>query len=105
MSNQPELKVSKELDAAIAACTNPAELRDIMVQQLQREGQVVATTDSDFKQRVALNPSAAPALPLPASGFKYSRSVRWAESTGKRPVTISANTMEELEALYVQITS
>jgi hypothetical protein len=53
------------------------------------------------------SPSPAPESPLAAtgSGFKYEKLIRWAESTGKRPLVIRANTLEDLEALERQVTS
>jgi hypothetical protein len=51
-------------------------------------------------------PSPAPESPSAAtgSGFKYEKIVRWAESTGKRPLVIRANTLEDLAALERQVT-
>jgi hypothetical protein len=41
--------------------------------------------------------------PLPATEWEFSEEIRWAESTGRRPVILRAHTAEDLEQLKNQI--
>lgn len=47
--------------------------------------------------------STVPADAPPPTEWKYEKQIRWAESTGKRPVTIRAMSQEDLDALERQV--
>lgn len=102
MSDLP--KSNAELDAVIGGANTHEALREAMLQTLAKQGQIVRSRDDEFNNRLIRQPNSERGVPLPASGFKFEREVRFAESTGKRALVIRANSLEDLNALERQVT-
>jgi hypothetical protein len=80
-----------ELDAALLAATQGDQSIESAVQAMK---DVLHSTPVP-------QPSADPSLP--ATGFEFSKEVRWAESTGRRPMILRAHTQADLDALERQV--
>jgi hypothetical protein len=99
-------------DKIAAESNSVEEMRSKYKELLRAEGTVEIDRGFEWGGKITheaetASHSPAPESPLAAtgSGFKYEKIVRWAESTGKRPLVIRANTLEDLEALERQVTS
>jgi hypothetical protein len=107
-----ERKMSEFLapDDAVTKAVNASntfqDLRESMLQALEKAGTIVRPKgEGEFAVRV--NPNTQP-IPehdtsVPASGWKFEKEIRFAESTGRRTLLIHAQTPEDLAALERQI--
>jgi hypothetical protein len=94
--------VSDQLTKALNNVRDANDLREVLLQTMASEGQIVRTRDDDFNNKLIRQPQAEGSLPV--SNFKFEREVRFAESTGKRALLIKANSLADLDALQRQLT-
>jgi hypothetical protein len=93
-----------ELEAVINRAQTSGELRELMLQELSRQGHIVRVREDEFDIRRGPGAAEAQSAPsLPVSGYKFERTIRFHESTGKRALVIRADTKEQLDALEHQI--
>jgi hypothetical protein len=86
--------------------TNAFDKLAIEASQGENIGENIRAMKEAIAAAMAANPSAASGdSSVPAAHqFKYEREVRWHESTGRRPMVIRADTIEDLNALERQVT-
>jgi hypothetical protein len=95
-------KSNLELEAALAEVNNSSDLREIMLAELSRQGQVVRTRDDAFNNHLVIR-QPEPDASLPANGFRYEKEITFNPESGRRNLMIRANSMEDLTALENQI--
>jgi hypothetical protein len=98
------IKSNPKLDEAVNNATNFEALREAMLQTLESQGRIVRGQTAYERRVVPQAPEPEPNVPLSASGYRYEREVRFAESTGKRTLIIRANSIEDLNRLEKQVT-
>jgi len=99
------LKSNPKLDEEISNCNDPERIREIAKSHLASTGVIVRERGGYGLQVVpGYRPEPEKDVSLSASGFKYEREIKFAESTGKRALLIRANTPEDLAALERQVT-
>jgi hypothetical protein len=96
-------KSNPELEAALAEVNNASDLREIMLAELSRQGQVVRTRDDAFNNHLVIR-QPEPDDSLPANNFKFEKEIHFAQSTGKRSLVIRAKSLDDLNALERQVT-
>jgi len=96
-------RTTQELADALSRVTDPSSIRDVLLNQLAAEGQVVRTRDDQFNNHLVLRPQ-TPEAPLPGTEFRFEREVKFHPESGKRTLIIRANTKEDLDALERQVT-
>ena len=89
-----------ELDAAIAKCNSPEEIRELTKASLASQGIISRDRqDGNYGARVLRLPEQTSDTSLPAHGFKYEREFKYAPESGRRSLMLRANTLEDLQAL------
>lgn len=96
------MKSDAEIDEAVSKCTNPEQIREIMNQILARRGVISRDRRDPFSTRVVGQYEMEGPLD---TNPKHEKVVRFAESTGRRPVVISANTPTRLAELENYVVS
>ena len=94
------------LNAAISKCNSPEEIRELAKASLASQGIISRDReDGNYGARVLRQPERTPdASSLPAAdGMPFTKTIRWAESTGRRPLVIRAATAELLQELENEI--
>jgi hypothetical protein len=94
-------KSNEALENALNNVTDASSLRETLLNTLAEQGQIFRTRDP-FNNRLIRQPEQN--VSLPANGYVFEKEIRWAESTGKRPVIIRANSQADLDALERQVT-
>jgi hypothetical protein len=94
MSNdyKPDATPNPELAAALEQAQSVQEVIEITARVLAQQGQ---------RQR-----GIAPELddnPINKNGYLYAKELRFSEASGKKPLILRANTVEDLDALERQI--
>jgi hypothetical protein len=99
------LKSNPALDAAIENATDAESIREIVKSNLASRGIIERERGNDFGAQLipGYRPEPESDVSLSASGYKYEKEIRFAESTGKRALLIRANTPEDLAALEKQV--
>ena len=103
ISRDPNVpKSTPELETDLNACQNPEQLREVLLNSLAAQGQVIRTQDDSFNNRLVIQPQ-TPDASLPANGFRYEKELTFDPESGRRNLMLRANTMEDLAALEAQI--
>jgi hypothetical protein len=95
---------SAALDAAIRNATSPEQIREIAKSAMIAAG--VISRERGFESDVVVHrmpEMAAPESSLPADEYPFTKYIRWAESTGRQPVTIRAKTLKRLQEIENQL--
>ena len=89
------------LNAAISKCNSPEEIRELTKASLEAQGIISRNReDGNYGARLLRLPEPTADASLPAyGGLAFQKEIRWAESTGRRPLIIKAATPELLQEL------
>lgn len=101
------MSAQSDYERQVAECTSAEDLKELTKRFLEATGVI---SRSDERGRDGNGVQLLPHAPTPnpsggtrSSGGVWSKEIRWAESTGRRPVVIRADTEAELQALENQI--
>lgn len=97
--------IPKSVEDAINSATTQSDLRELMLAAMEKSGMTVPRTrDEEFNIRLTRQAAAPPPdQALAASGYKFERTIRFHESTGRRALVIRGNSEADLNALESQI--
>jgi hypothetical protein len=101
--NDFTIRSNQALNDAVNSANTPQELREKMLAELASQGQIVRMRGDEYDNRVIRQPQ-TPGAPLPVSGFRYEKEVKFHPESGKRTLIIRANSKEDLDALERQVT-
>lgn len=92
------------LDATTGQNASFENLRESLKAALVNEGRIERDRETLGYAVRALPGQQTSDVPLSAPPYAFEKEVRWAESTGRRPLLLRANSQAELDELERQIT-
>jgi hypothetical protein len=98
------LRSDADLDQKIAECNDPEKIREITKTHFAAHGIIERERGADFGARIIRQqPTDAPNVSLPASGYKFEHEFKFNPESGRRSLILRANTKEDLADLIAQM--